>query len=191
MIEEVIRNYGLIAVFFGVALEGDATMILAGVSSHLKLLNFVGVVFVGITAAWIGDTIWYLAGRFAGRYLNKRGYLESPSKKMQAFTRKFGVWSIFASRFVYGTRIATMAFWGYHRYSFGKYAIVEFLGCCMWATFLAGLGYSFSKSAEILIGRIRNLEIWLLISAVTAAIIVFIVHAIYKKRQERGSQLER
>jgi membrane protein DedA with SNARE-associated domain len=191
MIEEVIRNYGLFAVFLGVVLEGDATMILAGVSSHLKLLSFIGVVLVGVVAAWIGDTIWYMAGRFAGHYLNKKGYLESPSKKMQAFTRKFGIWSIFASRFVYGTRIATMAFWGYHRYSFVKYTIVEFLGCCMWAILLAGLGYSFSKSAEILIGQIRNLEIWLLISVMTAIIIVFLVHAFFKKKQIKESQLER
>lgn len=191
MIEEVIRNYGLIAIFFGVALEGDATMILAGVASHLKLLGFISVVLVGIAAAWMGDTFWYLVGRFAGHYLSKKRYLESPSEKMQAFTRKFGIWSIFGSRFVYGTRIATMAFWGYHRYSFGKYAIVEFFGCCMWAILLAGLGYTFSKSAEILIGRIRNLEIWLLISIIAAVIIVFLVRAYYRKKHRSESQRER
>ncbi len=191
MIEEVIRNYGLIAVFFGVALEGDVTMILAGVSSHLELLGFTSIVMVGTAAAWIGDTAWYMAGRFVGRCLNKKRYLDSPSEKMQAFTKRFGVWSIFASRFVYGTRIAVMAFWGYQRLSFAKYAIVEFIACCMWAILLAGLGYTFSKSAEILIGQIRNLEIWLLISIITAVVIVFLVRTFYKRKRGKESQLDR
>ena len=191
MIEQFIRNYGLIAVFIGVALEGDATMILAGVSSHLKLLGFNSIVIVGIAGAWVGDTMWYMAGRFAGRYLNREGYLESPSERMKAFTRKFGIWSIFASRFVYGTRIATMAFWGYHRLSFIRFAVVELISCSMWAILLGGLGYTFSKSAEILIGRVKNLEIWLLISIIVAITIVAIIHKIYKKKGKKMSQSER
>lgn len=191
MIEEVIRTYGLLAVFIGAALEGDATMILSGVSSHLQLLDFFDVVLVGIAGAWIGDTLFYLAGRFAGSYFNRKGRMESPSEKMQAFTRRFGIWSIFASRFVYGTRMVTMAFWGYHRLSFMKYAIVDFIACCMWAILLASLGYFFSKSTEMLIGRVRNLEIWLLISIITAIFIVILIQRHYRRKQKKTTHLDK
>lgn len=191
MIEELIRTYGLLAVFIGVALEGDATMILSGVSSHLELLGFFHVVLVGIAGAWTGDTLVYLVGRFAGSAFNRKGRMESPSEKIQAFTRRFGVWSIFASRFVYGTRVVTMAFWGYHRLSFMKYAIVEFISCCMWATLLGGLGYFFSKSAEVLIGKVKNLEIWLLISIFTSIIIVFLIQRHYRRKQKRANHPDR
>ncbi len=183
MIEEFIRDYGLIAVFIGVAFEGDATMILSGVASHLRLLGFNSVIVIGAVGAWVGDTIWYFIGRFAGNYFFRKTDMRYPTEKMQAYTGKFGVWSIFASRFVYGTRILTMAFWGYHRLPFIKFAIVEIVACSMWAIILGGVGYSFSKSAEVLIGRVRSIEIWLLMSIITVIIIVATIHFIIKGKR--------
>ncbi|MEW5806176.1 MAG: DedA family protein [Acidobacteriota bacterium] len=185
MIEQFIRQYGLMAVFVGVAVEGDATMIFAGVSAHLNLLSFFSVCIVGTVAGWVGDTFYYLLGRFAGGYFNKGAKIASASTKAERFTKKFGVWSIFLSRFIWGTRMATMAFWGFHHLSFIRYAIVDLIGCMLWATLLGSLGYCFSKSAELLIGRVRQLEIWLLAAFMITIILVLIFHLIYKKRRRK------
>lgn len=184
MIEEFVKNYGLMAVFIGVALEGDATMILSGIASQLRLLPFHNIVIVGTAGAWLGDTIWYSTGRFAGNFFLRKKVLISPAEKMQSYTSTFGVWSIFASRFVYGTRILTMSFWGYHRLPFIRFALVELVGCFMWAVLLGGAGYSFSKSAEVLIGKVRNIEIWILISIILALIIVAILRFFSARKRE-------
>lgn len=181
MIEQFIRNYGLIAVILGVALEGDATMILAGVAAHLRLLSLSGVLVVGVIGAWVGDAVWYAAGRFAGGYFNRQAKLKAASERIGKFTHKFGIWSIFASRFIWGTRIMTMTFWGYHRLSFLRFAVMDLVGCSLWAILLGFLGYTFSKSAELLIGEVKTLEIWLFISVIVSVIAVFIFHRIYKR----------
>ena len=48
--EELIRRYGLLAVFTGTYLEGDVTVIVAGVAAHLRMLDYRLVLLVGFVA---------------------------------------------------------------------------------------------------------------------------------------------
>lgn len=185
MLEQFISKYGLLAVFVGVALEGDATMILAGVAAHLRLLGVLGVFFVGLAGSWVGDVIWYAAGRFASGYFKRKIRLKTASERIDAYTRRFGVWSIFFSRFIWGTRILTMSFWGYHRLSFFRFSLVDLVGCFLWTILVGGLGYFFSKSAEVLIGEVRRLEIWLLIAIIGSIILAYVINVFFKGRRSR------
>ena len=63
-IQELLIRYGLIAVLIGSAFEGDFSLILAGVVSHLGIFHFTDAVAVGAIGSLAGDSIWYSFGRF-------------------------------------------------------------------------------------------------------------------------------
>lgn len=61
--EFFLREYGAWAVFLGAAVEGDATMILAGVLAHVGVLSPGRAFVVGAAGGMAGDAFYYLLGR--------------------------------------------------------------------------------------------------------------------------------
>ena len=57
MIEELIKEYGLWAVFFGVMIEGDLTLLFAGVLAHHGLFGFGEAFLTSTLGGLIGDSI--------------------------------------------------------------------------------------------------------------------------------------
>ena len=69
--------------------------------------------------------------------------------------------------------MASMLFWGVRGTPFWRFALIDAAGCALWAAALGGLGYSLSSSAELVIGRVKRAEIWLLAGfAVSLALVL-------------------
>ena len=62
-LEEILSRFGLIAVFAGAAVEGDVTMILAGVVAHLGFMRLPDAVVVGTLGGFTADAVAYGLGR--------------------------------------------------------------------------------------------------------------------------------
>jgi len=62
------------------------------------------------------------------------------------------------SRFVYGTRIASMFFWECTA-PYARFAAFDLAGCLLSAIVLAGLGFGLSTSAVALVGRVKRAEV--------------------------------
>ena len=76
--------------------------------------------------------------------------------RIAAVTRKIGVWQIIAARFVYGTKNATMLFWGLHNLPLLRFVLVDAIGCVLGASFFVGLGYLVGDGAEVLLGTYKE-----------------------------------
>ncbi len=61
--EEFLVHYGLVAVFAGAILEGDLTMIMAGVVAHAGYLRLPRAVETACLGAFTGDVVRYVLGR--------------------------------------------------------------------------------------------------------------------------------
>ena len=167
--EAFIVRYGLLAVFVGAGLEGDVTLILAGVTVHLGLLHFPSAVGVGSLGAFVTDCVWYGVGRSRAATIGSTGVYRRVAHLIEPLADRLGSGEIVVARFVYGARLASMLLWGMRRISWRRFAALDLLGCVLWANVLAGLGFVFSGSAEALIGRVRRIEIWLLVAMLLAA----------------------
>lgn len=99
--------------------------------------------------------------------------------------QRFGVWEIIAARFVYGTRIASVLFWGIQKLPFVRFAALDLIGCALWAIVFSSLGYFLSGSAAVLIGEVRRIEIWLLV-AVAAIAFFFLLSRYLLRRKSVG-----
>jgi membrane protein DedA with SNARE-associated domain len=175
-LEHLIIRYGLAAVFLGAAFEGDLTLILAGVMAHLGYFPFPLAVTVGAVGAFLGDLAWYGLGRLRGPRFRAGRLYRRVGPRIEALARRLGPAELIASRFIYGTKAASMLFWGLHGLALPRFALVDGAGCVVGSLVFAGLGYIVSGSAMVLLGRVRRLELWLLGAVLIGLVLVAVIH---------------
>ena len=105
---------------------------------------------------------------------------------IERLVARLGEREIVLSRFVYGTRIASMFFWGVHGLPYGRFAAFDLVGCLLSAIALAGLGFGLSTSAVALVGRVKRAEVWLLaVLLASLPVLVAIRHVMRRVARER------
>ena len=181
MLWKFLIRYGPLGVLLGAALEGDASVILAGVLAHMKLIALPVAILAAFVGGVLGDWLWYAIGRLGGATLRQRGPYARVAALIERITARIGVWEIVAARFVYGTRVASMVFWGVHGLSFPRFVAVDLVGCALWAVAFVGLGYGLSNSAAAIIGRVHRTERWLVGGLVAAVAVVVLLRAISRR----------
>ncbi len=179
--EHLILRYGLAAVFVGAAVEGDLTLILAGVAAHLGYFAFPTAVAASVVGGFLGDLAWYMLGRLRGPRFRAGRLYRRVGHRIEMLARRLGPAELIASRFVYGTKAASMLFWGLHGMSLPRFVLVDAVGCVVGSLVFTGLGYAVSGSATVLLGRVRRVELWLLGAVLVGAVLVFVIHWTAKK----------
>jgi membrane protein DedA with SNARE-associated domain len=181
MIDELqglFREYGLWAVFFGAMIEGDLTLLLAGVMARLGLFSFQDALVVGTSGGVAGDLIGYLLGRlFRSRARTLRFYMRA-KPRIERLMRRFGGSTLFIVKYTYGLRTAMSVFCGLAHFGVHRFAPLTLLSCIVWVGVLAGVGYFFTGSIEGLIGDIKHVERIVLVIA--ALLVVFFVVKHYR-----------
>lgn len=180
-LEHLILQYGLVAVFIGAAVEGDLTLILAGVAAHLGYFPFPLALAVATAGGFVGDLAWYGLGRFRGPRFRAGRLYQRAGHRIEELARRLGAAELVASRFVYGTKAASMVFWGLHGMSLPRFLLIDGIGCVLGSLVFTALGYAVSGSATVLLGRVRRLQLWLLGAVLVGAVLVFVIHWAAKK----------
>jgi membrane protein DedA with SNARE-associated domain len=171
--EDLIVRFGLVAVYLGAAIEGDVILVLSGVTAHLGFMKLPLAMGVGAAGCFTGDVAWYLAGRLRSEAIKEMRAYRAVGPTVERLAARIGPWQIVSSRFLYGTRIATMVFWGVRRLSFRRFALIDLVGCAVWATLLGTIGYAASTGAMVILGDVKRIELWLL-GAAAASLIAFL-----------------
>jgi membrane protein DedA with SNARE-associated domain len=168
-------RYGLVAVLVGSAFEGDFTLILAGVVAHLGIFAFPLAVAMGAIGSLIGDSAWYALGRLRGHRFRAGRLYRRVGPTVERLAKRMGPWELLAARFVYGTKAASMVFWGLHGLSLPRFLLIDTIGCVLGSLVFTSLGYLVSGSATVLMGHVKRFELWLLGAFVVGIIIVVII----------------
>jgi membrane protein DedA with SNARE-associated domain len=188
--ESFLIRYGPLAVFLGTTLEADAVPVLAGVVAHLGHFNYLTAVVAASLGTFTGDSCWYWLGRHrAALIINNRLYRRTGGK-IEHYVKRLGPWQILAARVVYGTRVASMIFWGAQGLSFMRFAAINLLGCAIWATTLVSLGYLLSGSASLIIGGVRRVELWLGGAALVTLTVLLVGRALAQRQARRKESAE-
>ena len=177
---ELLQRYGLWAVFFGAMIEGDLTLLFAGVLVRAGVFSLEEAFLVGTAGGFVGDSISYFIGaRFRARAQSLRYYVRA-QPRIEKLMRKFGVLSLFIVKYVYGLRTTSAIFWGIAHFGYLKFAFLTALSCAVWVAVLTGLGFSFAAGIERLIGDLHRIQIILLIVVIIIAT-VFIIGRLEKR----------
>lgn len=166
---ELIGQYGLYAVFVLAMIEGDITLLLAGVLAHSGFFgeySFAKVLLAGTLGGAAGDNAAYAGGRGFGKSVRDFRFYRMARPRIERLTDKFGPLSIFLTKYIYGLRTASCVFYGVGRMRFVRFLLLSFASCFAWVFILSGAGYFFSGAITRLIGDFHQIGIFLLIIVV-------------------------
>ena len=168
-LETFLRDYGLWALFFAAAIEGDLTLLLAGLLVRLGIWPLAQAWAVGAFGAMVGDSFYFWLGHGTVRRWLTTAHGQRLMPRIERAAKRYGWKSLFFARYIYGARMATMFFWGMRRMSYRKFLALDIINCAIWASVFGGLGYLFSSTIEAAIGKLKLIEHWLLIGAAVFA----------------------
>src|SRR5258705_3682575 len=166
---DLIGQYGLYAVFVLVMVEGDITLLLAGVLAHSNFFHdysFARVLLWGTLGACLSDNIAYLVGRACRKSIRDLRFYRASKPRIERLTEKFGSLSIFLSKYIYGLRWASCIFYGVGRMPYLRFFFLSLGSCFVWVFILSGAGYFFSEAVIGIIGDFQKLGKVLLVIVV-------------------------
>jgi membrane protein DedA with SNARE-associated domain len=166
---DLIGQYGLYAVFILVMLEGDISLLLAGVLAHSYFFgeySFARVLLWATLGGCASDNLAYFAGRGFCQSVREFRFYRAAQPRIERLTNKFGPLSIFLSKYIYGLRWASCVFYGVGHMPYLRFLIVSFASCFLWVFVMAGAGFFFSGAVMGLIGDFQRLGKVLLVIVV-------------------------
>lgn len=169
-LETFLSTYGLWALFFAAAVEGDMSLMLAGMLVHLGIWRAGPALAVGAGGGLAGDLFYFWLGHGTARRWLTTAHGQRVLPRIETAAKRYGTWSLFFARYVYGARVAIMFFWGMRRLPYHRFLALDAVNCVVWAVVLGGIGYGLTGSLEWITGELRRADTWLLLGiAVFAA----------------------
>lgn len=158
-IEQWLGQYGYLAVFCGVFLEGPLTLTMAGFLAHQGYLNIFGVLMAAFAATFLTIEICYFIGLVAGQYLLAHlPFLRRHYPHFSALMERYRAFFILGFRFLYGAQIIAPMAIGIGRVRPNYFSAMNAAGAALWTLFFFIVGYFFGHGFEILIEDARQYE---------------------------------
>lgn len=191
---DFIGRYGLYAVFVLVMIEGDITLLLAGVFAHSRFFgnhSFAWVLLAGTLGATVSDNIAYFTGRQFRKGVRDLRFYRAAQPRMERLTNNFGGLSIFLSKYIFGLRWASCIFHGVGRMPYLRFMLVSLASCFSWVLVLSGAGYFFSGAVMGIIGDFQRLGKVLLVIVVVGVAGFYLAERFWLSKKVEEADPER
>ena len=194
LLYDLIGQYGLYAVFILVMIEGDITLLLAGVLAHSSFFGeygFARILLWGTLGGCLSDNVAYFAGRAFCESVRQFHFYRVAKPRIEQLTNKFGSLSIFLSKYIYGLRWASCVFYGVGRMPYLRFLIVSLGSCFIWVFVLTSAGYFFSGAVMGLIGDFQRLGKVLLVIVVVGIAAFYLAERTWLSKKVEQADPER
>ncbi|OWW04674.1 hypothetical protein ATY81_01435 [Rhizobium sp. R72] len=172
MLERLIGEYGLLAVFLGAAVEGETAAFLGGVFAHRQLIPYWQVALAASLGSFAADQSFFLAGRYATNWFYVQRLLGSePIARVTQFLEVYPTSFILAFRFIYGIRTISPVAIGVSNVSALRFVILNAIAALIWGALITAIGFFAGEAVEVLLGRLQ-LHLHVLIALACVAILV-------------------
>lgn len=152
-IHYLIVHFGLLAVFLGCILEGEAVAVLGGFFAHQDVLVPWQVFVTVYAGAFCGDAALFFAGKHFSTSSLVRKLEQKPAfSYAQRMVRKYPTPYVLLNRYVYGLRVVGGVVAGLAGIRTSKFLFLNALATLVWASIFTGIGYVFGTAAEQVIG---------------------------------------
>ena len=181
-IAEIIRDYGIFAVFALCTVEGDITLLLSGVMAHGAFFgeySFLKVFLSGMLGGIVGDNVAYFIGRMFRKTIKDYRFYEMARPRIERLIEKFGGFAIVISKYIYGIRAAMCVFYGIGRMPYLRFLFIDTISCAIWALVLSSIGFFFSGAITGIIGDFQRAGIWLFFIVLSGIIIFYVIERYY------------
>ena len=186
-LEQLISNYGYVAIGIGSFLEGETILILGGLAAHSGYLELPWVITCAFLGTLFGDQLYFYIGRTKGQaFLEKRPHWQSKSDRVFSLLDHHQIWLILGFRFLYGLRTVTPFIIGASKISPLRFLILNIIGAAVWAITVGSMGYLFGHTLEILMGDIKKYEGFVFASLAGIGLLVWLY---YVRRKSPAQQV--
>ncbi|HVT75258.1 MAG TPA: DedA family protein [Candidatus Paceibacterota bacterium] len=186
MLEVILAQYGLIAVFIGTFFEGELVVIAAGVLASLQFLPLSAVLVVAFLATFLGDQLFFFLGRHKGTaFLEKRGrrHWRRRAEKVHDLIHNHQNKILFGYRFLYGLRIPTLFALGTSELPTKKFVLLNLANSILWTALFVLGGYFFGDVFISYFDKAKFYSQEIVIGAIVFALIIW-VGSWLKNREE-------
>jgi len=171
-IEGLVAHYGLIALFVGAGLEGEAVVVAGGLLAHQGLVPLYGAMIAAAAGSFVADQSWfYLGRRFREARLVRKIRAQAAFARAVAALERHPIGFIFAFRFIYGLRTVSPIAIGTSAVPGRTFLPVNATAAAIWGSVFTLVGYVFGQNFERFFGRFTpHGHQWLWIAAALIAI---------------------
>ena len=162
-LENLVANYGYIAVAVGTFIEGETFLLLGGFTAHQGYLSLPLVMLCALAGSLGGDLTSFFLGRFRGRaMLAKHPKWQRAADRAQTMFHGRRVPIILLFRFLWGMRIIIPLTLGATGTRLALFAPLSAISALAWSVAGALLGYSLSNAVQSLLDHVERYELWAL-----------------------------
>jgi len=177
-LREFVADYGYWAIAIallsenaGLPVPGETALLFASFLAYSEHRLHLGwIIVVATCAATVGDNLGYVIGYHGGRPLldryHKFFHVEpSMLARGEALFARYGPFTIFFARFVFGMRVVAGPLAGALRMPRRAFVLFNFLGAAVWVTVIAGVGYLFGRHWSELVRILGRVNLVILLVA--------------------------
>ena len=167
-IRDVLIIYSYWAIVVLVAVEGDVTLLVAGMLAHDHLLGFgfVTAFIAAMVGAVGGDVAAFLVGRHVRHNVSESKIYQKFHPRLEWMEERYGFLSIILVKWIYGMRSASSLFWGVSRMGPWRFATLSFFSCGIWCLTLIGLGWLCGTAVSTVLSRFQSVAAALVLTVV-------------------------
>lgn len=182
-LEQFFNDYGYLAVFIGTFVEGEIFLLVAGFFVKHDFLQPIPTLIFSILGSLSHELIYFFLGRWKGRaFLLGNRYTKKRYRRAKRLIEKYGVFSLFIIRFLYGMRIVPMMLFGATGFSFYKFLFFNIISLIIWSVIFLCVGYGLGHTAEILFGKIKDVYFIFWITVILVGLVVYIIYHLMSKK---------
>lgn len=187
MIDQLISQYGYLAIFLGTFLEGETILVLGGFAAHRGLLWLPGVMVAAFLGSLASDQLFFFIGRRHGSaWLAKRPGWQANVERVRRLVARHDTLIILGFRFIYGVRNVTPLVLGMSAVSAWKFAGLNVIGAAVWAVAVGALGWFVGSAAKQMLGHIERYELRI-VALIVAVGLALWAHRRFSERRAAGS----
>lgn len=148
--EELLDQYGYIALLIGSFFEGETAILVASSLIHHGLFEGPYTVVFGFAGSFISDWLYYFIGRLNGKYfIEKRPGLKAKLQPVQHFFEEHKIQILFSYRFLYGFRIIIPLIIGMSNVKPHQYLGYSLVSGLLWSSTVSAIGYFIGRFLQI------------------------------------------
>ena len=184
--EQLIGQFGYLALFVGAFFEGESVVIAAAFAAHEGYLKLQWVILAAFLGALGGDEFYFFVGRLKGRaYLQSRPLWQIRVRKVQRLLERHRRLIILGFRFLYGLRTVTPFALGMSEVRTGEFVSFNLLGAGAWALSVGLFGFLFGATCEAFMKDARRYEQWVILSILAVSALAWIGYCLRRRGLRR------
>ncbi len=185
-LQQLIADYGYIALLIGTFLEGETILLLAGFAAQRGMLSLPIVIGVAIVGTTLGDQLFFYVGRWKGLgFVERRPAWRARAVRLRRLMEKHRIPVVLGYRFMYGLRMITPFALGASGFSPAAFAVLNVTASVVWAVTFGFIGYYFGHAVERFIDDVKQYEMLVLVGVATIAAAVWLFRVVRGRRTTR------